>query len=107
MSLDRLYSVEKAARALGGISRWTVYLWFRTGKIQRTRVGRRVMISESELSRFIQAQNRGVSGDTELHGGAQSRNQGGSSHTVGCQAESGRLSAQDGLSIVEDQDGRR
>lgn len=51
--VDELVSVEEAGRRLGGISRWTIYSWFATGKLQKTRVGeRRVMVRQSELDRI-------------------------------------------------------
>lgn len=54
MSLEALLSVEEAARRLGGISKWTVHAWLSKGRLQRTKVGGRTMIRESELARFIQ-----------------------------------------------------
>jgi len=52
--MEALLSVEEAARRLGGISKWTVHAWLSQGKLQRTKVGGRTMIRESELSRVIQ-----------------------------------------------------
>jgi excisionase family DNA binding protein len=54
MTLERLLSVEEAARALGGISKWTVHAWLSQGKLQRTKVGGRTMIRESELTKVIE-----------------------------------------------------
>jgi excisionase family DNA binding protein len=51
---DELLSVAEAARRLGGISKWTIHAWFSAGKLQRTKVGGRTMIRESELARVIQ-----------------------------------------------------
>ena len=51
--MENLYSVEEAAIKLGGISKHTVVLWLCKGKLRRTKIGRRTMISESELKRFI------------------------------------------------------
>jgi len=51
--LENLLSVEEAARRLGGISKWTVHAWLSQGRLQRTKVGRRTMIRESELQRVI------------------------------------------------------
>jgi excisionase family DNA binding protein len=50
---DKLYSVEEAAKNLGGISKWTVHAWLAKGKLRRTKVGSRTMIRESDLQRFI------------------------------------------------------
>lgn len=46
-------SVSEAARRLGGISKWTVHAWLSQGRLQRTKVGGRTMIRESELARVI------------------------------------------------------
>lgn len=50
---DVLLSVPDAAKRLGGISKWTVHAWLSQGKLQRTKIGSRTMIAESELQRFI------------------------------------------------------
>jgi excisionase family DNA binding protein len=52
--MDDLLSVEETARRLGGISKWTVHAWLSQGKLQRTKVGGRTMIRESELAKVIQ-----------------------------------------------------
>ncbi len=54
MATDALHSVESAARFLGGISVWTVRAWLSQGRIKRTKIGRRTMVRESELMRFIE-----------------------------------------------------
>lgn len=51
---NNLRSVTESAKFLGGISKWTVYAWLGQGKLQRTRVGGRTMIRESELLKVIQ-----------------------------------------------------
>jgi excisionase family DNA binding protein len=51
--MDSLLSVEEAARRLGGISKWTVHAWLSQGRLQRTKVGSRTMIRESELQKVI------------------------------------------------------
>jgi excisionase family DNA binding protein len=53
-NLEELVSVAEAARRLGGISKWTVHAWLSQGKLQRTKVGGRTMIRESELQKVIQ-----------------------------------------------------
>ena len=50
---DVLRSVNESARRLGGISKWTLYSWLSKGKLQRTKVGGRTMIRESELQKMI------------------------------------------------------
>jgi excisionase family DNA binding protein len=52
--MEALYSVEDAAKLLGGISKWTVHAWLSKGRLQRTKVGGRTMIRESELARIIE-----------------------------------------------------
>jgi excisionase family DNA binding protein len=52
--LDNLLSVEEAAKRLGGISKWTVHAWLSQGKLERTKVGGRTMIRESELQKVIE-----------------------------------------------------
>jgi excisionase family DNA binding protein len=51
---DQLMSVTEAAKRLGGVSKWTVHAWLSQGKLQRTKVGGRTMIRESELDKVIQ-----------------------------------------------------
>jgi excisionase family DNA binding protein len=51
--MDALLSVEQTAVRLGGLSKWTVYAWLSQGKLQRTKVGGRTMIRESELAKVI------------------------------------------------------
>ncbi len=52
--MDALVSVEEAAKRLGGISKWTIHTWLSQGRLQRTKVGSRTMIRESELQKVIQ-----------------------------------------------------
>ena len=51
--MENLFSVKESARKLGGLSPWTVYSWLSQGKLQRTKVGGRTMIRESELAKVI------------------------------------------------------
>jgi excisionase family DNA binding protein len=53
--MERLYSIPDAATALGGVSKKTIEMWLTKGKLRRTKVGRRTVIRESELQRFIQS----------------------------------------------------
>ena len=50
--MNPLRSVEEAARLLA-ISPWTVRSFLRDGKLLPVRIGRRVLLEESELQRFI------------------------------------------------------
>jgi excisionase family DNA binding protein len=55
-----LKSVEEAAGLLA-ISPWTVRSYIKTGKLKPVRLGRRVLVEEAELERFV-AQNKKVEG---------------------------------------------
>jgi excisionase family DNA binding protein len=52
--MEVLVSVEEAARRLGGLSKWTIHSWLSKGRMQRTKVGGRTMIRESELLKVIE-----------------------------------------------------
>ena len=52
-----LKSVEEAAGLLG-ISPWTVRSYIREGKLKPVRIGRRVLVEEAELERFIERSKR-------------------------------------------------
>ena len=54
MQIDALLSIDEAARRLGGLSKYTIHAWLVKGKLQRTKVGSRTMIRESELARVIE-----------------------------------------------------
>jgi excisionase family DNA binding protein len=64
-----LLSVEETARRLGGISKWTVHAWLSQGKLQRTKVGGRTMIRESELQKVIQDGGKSPSSARQGRGG--------------------------------------
>lgn len=61
--MDTLFSVDDAARALGGLSPWTVRAWLCSGKLRKTKVGGRTMIRQAELERFLRAENPNQSSD--------------------------------------------
>ncbi len=52
--MERLLSVDEAAQALGGISKYTIQAWLSSGKLTRTKVGSRTMIRESDLQQVIE-----------------------------------------------------
>lgn len=54
--MKQLYDINSAARLLG-ISPWTVRAYIRRGKLKPVRLGRRVLLEESELERLV-AKNR-------------------------------------------------
>ena len=51
--MEKLYDVKSAAESLGDISPSTVRAWLSQGRLNRTKLGRRTMVSQSELERFI------------------------------------------------------
>jgi excisionase family DNA binding protein len=51
-SMKALKSIEQAAGLLG-ISKWTVRSYIKAGKLKPVRLGRRVLLGEEELERFI------------------------------------------------------
>jgi len=57
MDSAKLYSVQEAAKFLGGISPWTVHAWLAKGKLRRTKVGSRTMIRECDLQAFLASCN--------------------------------------------------
>jgi len=54
-----LKSVEEAAELLG-ISPWTVRAYIRDGRLRPVRFGRRVLVEETELERFIASSRDGL-----------------------------------------------
>ena len=52
MAIEKMYSVEEAAKALG-ISYWTVWAKLKNGTLLRTKIGGRTVIRESELQKII------------------------------------------------------
>ncbi len=51
--MENLFSVEEAAKRLGGLSKWTINKWLTEEKLLRTKVGGRTMIRESELLKVM------------------------------------------------------
>jgi len=50
---DKLFSIQGSADYLGGVSTWTVRAWLSQGKINRTKIGARTMVRQSELNKLI------------------------------------------------------
>lgn len=59
MAIEKMYSVEEAAKALG-ISYWTVWAKLKNGTLLRTKIGGRTVIRESELQKIIVDQPRNL-----------------------------------------------
>ena len=51
--MSKLLTIEQAAAVLG-ISPWTVRYHVKMGRLSRVKLGRRVLIEEAELERFVQ-----------------------------------------------------
>jgi excisionase family DNA binding protein len=51
--LERLIGLNEAGRLLG-LSYWTLREMTRDGRLPFVRIGRRLMVSESQLRRFVQ-----------------------------------------------------
>jgi excisionase family DNA binding protein len=51
--MEQLKSIEETADTLG-LSAWTVRRYVQTGKIRPVRLGRRVLIEQSEIQRVIE-----------------------------------------------------
>jgi excisionase family DNA binding protein len=48
-----LYSLDDAAKVLGGMSRSTLVRLIRVGKIKKVKIGRRTYIADTELRRYV------------------------------------------------------
>ena len=55
----RLFPLQEARLRLGGISHEGIYKLFRSGQLNRTKVGRRTMVSSAEIARFIDENTEG------------------------------------------------
>jgi hypothetical protein len=53
-----LFDIKRGAGALN-VSEATLRSWLSQGKLQRTKIGARTMIAESELARFVAECNNG------------------------------------------------
>jgi excisionase family DNA binding protein len=57
-TMETLYSVDAAAKKLGGVSKFTIYGWLSKGVLERTRVGGRAMIRESSLLKLLEESSK-------------------------------------------------
>ena len=69
LKIEPLYSVEAAAKKLGGVSKFTIYAWLSRGLLERTKVGGRTMIRESSLLKLLE-QGAGRLSSREKRAGA-------------------------------------
>jgi excisionase family DNA binding protein len=51
--LEELFSVRETARKLGGVSLWTVRAWISQGRLEKTKVGSRTMITARAIGDFL------------------------------------------------------
>lgn len=54
--MEKLMSIPDAARALC-VSPWTVRCWLSQKRLAKVKVGRRTVVEERELQRFLAEQN--------------------------------------------------
>lgn len=59
---QKLYSLQQAGEALGGVSSWTLRAHIARGSIKTVRIGRRVFLSEKTVQ---QISERGLSSLTQ------------------------------------------
>jgi excisionase family DNA binding protein len=52
--IDDLMDIPTAAQRLGGVSPWTVRAWLKAGRIAKTKVGARTMVSAAALEQFLE-----------------------------------------------------
>ena len=52
--LEDLMDVPTAAKRLGGVSIWAVKNWINQGRIRKTKVGARTMVSAGALQDFLE-----------------------------------------------------
>jgi len=57
--VKKLLGIDAAAQVLS-ISKWTVRAYIREGKLRPVRLGRRVLLEEAELERFIASGRDGL-----------------------------------------------
>ena len=51
--LDELFSILETARKVGGVSPWTVRAWISQGRLEKTKVGARTMVSARAIREFL------------------------------------------------------
>jgi hypothetical protein len=56
--LEVLNSVPETAKKLGGVSPWSVRAWLRDGRLERTKVANRTMVSDRAILEFIERSNK-------------------------------------------------
>ncbi len=62
--MTKLLSIENTAQLLS-ISPWTVRKYIACGRLQPVRIGRRVLVAETEIERFV-AQSQSSNGAGEV-----------------------------------------
>jgi excisionase family DNA binding protein len=54
MNAPRYITVADASARVGGVPISTIYYWIQTGRLKAFRPGRRLLIREDELVRFVE-----------------------------------------------------
>ena len=65
--MKALKSVEEAAGLLG-ISKWTIRAYIKVGTLKPVRIGRRVLLAEDELERFVGVNKEQVGANGNVDG---------------------------------------
>lgn len=59
MGNNTLNPVEEFQRQLGGIGRTTAFQLFREGKVRTVKIGRRTLVPQSEIDRYLESLSNG------------------------------------------------
>ena len=68
--MEPLHDVKSAARLLS-ISPWTIRSYIAEGRLTPVRIGRRVLLEESELQRFVASAKRNSASEAQAAEGAE------------------------------------
>ena len=68
--MQPLHDVNAAARLLS-ISPWTIRSYIAEGRLTPVRIGRRVLLEESELQRFVASAKRNSASEAQAAEGAE------------------------------------
>lgn len=67
---ERLYTIEDAVRALGGVSQWTLRAHLKRGTVSAVRIGRRLFINRDEIRRIQSEGLPSLAAEAESAGGS-------------------------------------
>jgi excisionase family DNA binding protein len=60
---NRLYGIGEVGEPLGGLGRSAIYALIQQGELETVRIGRRVMVTQREVERFVERVARGELAD--------------------------------------------